>query len=520
MPQSIFGVEGPTKLVSKANLHGRLIDILLLEDNELDAALVDGRLQDLSRPARLTRVETRAAFETALVERRWDIILADYNVPSFDGRESLALSRRQTPTTPFVFVSGAIGEELAVELFRQGATDYVLKERLDRLVPSIERAIQDAEARLERRRAETALRESEETLKTLMSNMPGMAFRCAAGAPWTFHYVSAGARELTGYRADELSAGRGWADLVHADDRELLDGAMNPSDPRRQRTLRYRIRTRDGLDRWVWDRAVAIFGDEGELLHLEGFATDVTQQVHAEMEMKKRVDFEQQLIGIVSHDLRNPLNVIMLAANTAVRSEDASERVTRLLVKIQAAGDRAARMIGDLLDFTQSRLGGGILIAPRRVNLRELVEQVVDEAETTHPGRRIEVAHSGDLDGEWDFDRLSQALQNLVVNAMKHSPPGSPVSVRTRRTEDGVELTVHNQGEPIPDTLRPRLFQPMQRGSAAFDRASRSVGLGLYIVDQIVRRHGGHIEVESCAERGTSFRIELPLVAVPTSIPG
>ena len=432
-------------------------------------------------------------------------------MPAFDGMEALTLAREQLPDTPFIFVTGALGEERAIELLKQGATDYVLKDRLERLGPGVERALREAKEKTKLRRAQEALRESERMLSTLMGNMPGMAFRCRTAPPWYFEYASPGVRELTGYPPEAFGEAGGitWAALVHPEDYPALAASSGSLDRGAQRTHRYRIRTRAGELKWVWDRSVGIFDDAGKLVFFEGFVTDVTQQMEAEAETRKRVDFEQQLIGIVSHDLRNPLNVVMLAASTALMHEELDARVARSLLKIKSASDRAARMIRDLLDFTQARLGGGINIERKNVNLRELVDQVVDEAETTHPGRRIHVEHDGPSDGEWDPDRLAQAIQNLVVNALRHGRTDTDVTVRTIGTEDKVVLEVHNDGSPIPDDLRVRLFRPMQRGAGHADRGHRSVGLGLYIVDNIVRGHGGRVDVTSSETSGTTFRIEL-----------
>lgn len=477
-----------------------MIRILLLEDSAPDAELEQARLEDHGIAVELERVDTRDRFLAAIESRCPELILADYNVPAFDGMEALLLARDLCPAVPFIFVTGALGEERAIELLKQGATDYVLKDRLERLAPSVTRALREAREKAALRRAEDAQRESERTLATLMGNMPGMAFRGTPTAPWRFVYASPGARELTGYAPDLLPD---WQTLIHPDDAHRLA----PLEPEQQRSVRYRIRTRTGEEKWVWDRAVGIFDDRGAPVAIEGFITDVTDLVRSEQEAVKRADFEQQLIGIVSHDLRNPLQVISLAASTALLAEELDPPVARSLLKIKGASDRAVRMIRDLLDFTQARLGEGIHIERRSTDLRELVGQVVDEAETTHPGRRVRVEHDGHTAGEWDPDRLSQAITNLVMNALRHGASDGDVTVRTSGARDRITLEVHNHGAPIPAPLRGQLFKPMMRGATS-DRGARSVGLGLYIVDSIVRGHGGSVEVDS-DERGTTFRIQL-----------
>jgi phosphoserine phosphatase RsbU/P len=437
-------------------------------------------------------------------------------VPSFEGTEALAIARVVCPDTPFVFVTGALGDERAIELLKLGATDYVLKDKLERLVPSVERALGEARAKAERRLAEEALAKSERTLSTLMGNLPGMAFRCVPEAPWVFDYASAGAAELSGYEAEDFYRGGciSWSELMHPDDvKPIGEAAEAAFAEKRQLTVTYRIRARNGDEKWVWDRSVGIYDESGTLRGIEGFVIDITDQKRQAEEAQKRADFEKQLIGIVSHDLRNPLSSMLLGTGLLLQNDELDASVTKTLLRVQRAGQRAERMIADLLDFTQARLGGGIPIEREEVCLEQLVQQVIEEAETTHPERDLRVSYQGESVGEWDPGRLAQVVSNLVVNALRYSTGGTPVTVRTACEEDMAVLEVHNFGEQITAELRGRLFQPMQRGVGKADATTKSVGLGLYIVEQIVLGHGGTVDVESSPARGTTFRVRLPLRA-------
>ncbi|WP_158625256.1 PAS domain-containing protein [Corallococcus terminator] len=242
---------------------------------------------------------------------------------------------------------------------------------------------------------------------------------------------------------------------------------------------------------------------------------DITVQRRLEVAVKRQAEFEQHLIGIVSHDLRNPLSAIQLGVSAMARREDLDERSRKSVTRIQNAAERATRMVKDLLDFTQARLGGGIRIERRPTDLHELARSVVDEVEAAYPHRELRVVRSGEGRGQWDPDRLSQVVQNLITNALKYSPEDTPVRVATRAEGDAVVLSVHNQGAPIPPERLGVLFQPLQRGTADIDKAGRSVGLGLYIVQSIVDAHGGHIDVQSTAEAGTTFTVRLPRSAAP-----
>ncbi|MFP2963824.1 ATP-binding protein [Myxococcus sp. 1LA] len=217
----------------------------------------------------------------------------------------------------------------------------------------------------------------------------------------------------------------------------------------------------------------------------------------------------EQLIGIVSHDLRNPLHAISLTAATMMRRTELADRTRQGLRRILDASDRAHRLIRDLLDFTHVRTGMPLPINPQAADLNLLARQVMDEVQLTAPERTLELMYEGDARGTWDPDRIVQLLTNLMSNALQYSPPDSPVRVEARGEVREVVLSVSNKGAPIPAELLPTLFMPMTRGTL-HGTERHSVGLGLFIVEQIALAHGGRVEVVSTAEAGTTFRVHLP----------
>jgi signal transduction histidine kinase len=208
--------------------------------------------------------------------------------------------------------------------------------------------------------------------------------------------------------------------------------------------------------------------------------------------------------------LRNPLGAVLLSARTLLRTEGLSEPQCRAVQRIAAGAERMGRMINELLDLTRARLGGGIPLSRQPVELRGLCQQVLEELETAHPGQRMQVHAEGNLQGEWDADRLSQLLGNLVKNALDYSPEGTPVDLALVDEGECVRVEVHNQGPPIPEEYQASLFEPFRRVSQAGGSASSGLGLGLFIADQIVRAHGGSITVHSSAGAGTTFSVRLP----------
>jgi len=225
-------------------------------------------------------------------------------------------------------------------------------------------------------------------------------------------------------------------------------------------------------------------------------------------EANDRALFAEQILGIVSHDLRNPMSTIQMGVVLLGRTATSPQQ-QRTLQRMHRSIDRANRLISDLLDFTQARMGKGLAVAPKRIDVHESIAAALEELTFAFPGRTIEHERTGTGDCVADAGRLAQAVGNLVANAMTYGRPGSPVTVTTSIDGAALAVSVNNDGEPIPQELCKRIFEPMTRGSTA-PSAVRSVGLGLFIVSEIAKAHGGRAMVTSTAEAGTTFSIVLP----------
>jgi signal transduction histidine kinase len=193
-----------------------------------------------------------------------------------------------------------------------------------------------------------------------------------------------------------------------------------------------------------------------------------------------------------------------------VRGRVLDARGRAAVQRIDSAASRAQRLISDLLDFTQARLGGGIPIDRREADMHALVARAVEEVQLAHPGREIVVVERGDGSGAWDEDRLAQVVTNLLRNALQHGAPHTAVRLSIEDDGEDVVVRVHNAGKPIPLELLPHIFEPMSQASYGKGQGGRSVGLGLFIVRNIVQAHGGSIDVQSHASTGTTFTVRLP----------
>jgi signal transduction histidine kinase len=249
-------------------------------------------------------------------------------------------------------------------------------------------------------------------------------------------------------------------------------------------------------------------------------AQRIAEKEQAVEQLRETLRLNELFTAALGHDLRNPLSAIVTAAGLLARRAT-DERAGHTAQRITASANRMSRMIEQLLDLARARVGGGIPLARREVDLAELCRRIVAEIQMASPGRAISTACGGDLRGWWDGVRLGQVLSNLLANALRHGAADSAVSVELSRLADGrVRISVANEGA-IPAETLPTIFDPFQSGRRNV-HGGDGLGLGLYIVQQIVRAHGGEVAVSSTAAEGTRFTVTLPAqpVRAPTPMPG
>jgi PAS domain S-box-containing protein len=322
--------------------------------------------------------------------------------------------------------------------------------------------------------------------------------------------VNARVLDYFGVDADQILES-GWQRFVHPDEVTRVVAKWNASLASDQEyEVEFRLRRADGEYRWHLARAVAIHGATGVVSRWFGTNTDIDDRKRTQDELIERSAYEQQLIGIVSHDLRNPINAIGVAAALLAKTGPLNERQAKAVGRIVSSSDRARRMIRDFLDFTQARSTGRIPVAPGPADLHQIARQVFEELRVLHPDRVTTIDHMGDGRGTWDTDRIAQVIGNLLSNAYQHSPRGAGIRLHTRGEADGVVVEVHNEGEPLPAEALARFFQPFERGAAVAASSERSVGLGLFISKEIVQAHQGTIDVRSNRDEGTVFTVRLP----------
>jgi signal transduction histidine kinase len=222
---------------------------------------------------------------------------------------------------------------------------------------------------------------------------------------------------------------------------------------------------------------------------------------------ERESQYRDRFVGILGHDLRNPLNAITLG--TSVLAEDGlTQKQREMVARILNSARRLNRMVGDLLDFSRGRLGSPMPIAATEANLGQLVREIVNEVQTASPQFTICFESNGDLEGRWDVERLKQVASNLLLNAIQHGT-GKEIEVTVTGEENSVVLAVQNQGPPIPQELQVTMFDPLVQSKTP-DPTRSGLGLGLFIVNEIVAAHHGTIVVTSTQDSGTTFSVRLP----------
>ena len=373
----------------------------------------------------------------------------------------------------------------------------------------VDQALESALADKER---QGAVARNAALLEAILQSIPDAVY---VGDARGITHANAPARAMIGERFEHLSP-LNLGELLHCRSLETGERLASEEEPF-ARALRGEAVTREvvlrhpGSGRDVLVRCAAAPVRLSE--HIVGavvVSTDLTEHQLREEELRRTAEFRERFLGIVSHDLRNPLNSISLSASMLLREQELPVRSKKTAGRIAHSAERMGRMISDLLDFTRGRLGGGIPLARRAGDLRQICRPVLEELGLGGPGSPLRLSTEGEFQGEWDADRLAQLVGNLVKNALDYSPPGSPVMVALRDEGAWVRLEVHNQGEPIPSEVLPQLFEPFRRGMREEDSQHSGLGLGLFIAQQISRAHGGTLEAHSTREDGTIFRLRLP----------
>ncbi len=489
--------------------------ILLLEDSTLDAELTLARLSKAGIHPALTLARNREEFEAAVELNCYDLILADYALPDYDGIAALALAREKCPGCPFIFISGRVGEEVAIDTLQRGATDYVLKHRLERLIPAVLRALRESEEHSIRVRAEANYRQSELRFRHVIEAVPQMIW--VASADGALSYSNQAWRD---YVPPGVAR---WCEpaLFHPEDYEALSAAWQAALDRGEpfsAEVRF-LRHSDGSYRWHLLRLTPMDdidgSGDGEVSWL-GAATDLQDQKRNEEALRtaEKLSVTGRMAASIAHEINNPLESLTNLLFLVRLETEENDRARAYLDMTENELERISTITKQTLQFYRDPS------SPVPVNARELLEEVLRLFASRLSSKGIESTFriEAGLEFEAIKGEIRQVLINLVNNAIDAVPVNGRIDieahpVEVRAGEPGVEMLVHDNGSGITPEQAARLFTPFFS-----TKGTQGTGLGLWVSMGIVEKHGGTIELGTQGKAGsqrTTARVVLPVKAVP-----
>jgi len=386
----------------------------------------------------------------------------------------------------------------------------------------------------EYRRTERALREAEAKYRSLVEGLPAVVYIADFGEDGAWRYISPQIESILGFSPEEFMAGaKVWRERIVPSDRDLaLRAELQVLRGEGRLQCEYRIRAKDGRLVWIREEGDAVNDDSGKALYLQGVMYDITELKVAEEQLVRALEAEKEasararalnemqhsFLQAVSHDLRTPLTSILGNALTLQR-EDIQippEQARELMASVATNARKLQRLVTDLLDLDRITRG---VIEPNRVDVdvtRVILNVLEESAGDDHP---VRLAHHGAVMGHVDIAQVERIVENLVVNAIRYTPVGTPVWVSARREGDRVLLTVEDAGPGVPPELRERIFEPFRQGSEVVQH-SPGVGIGLSLVARFAELHGGRAWVEDRPGGGASFKVLLPDGGAPEPDPG
>lgn len=540
------------------------LHILLVDDDAVDRMVVTRALRAAGISATVTEAVDYASTFEALANDDFNVMLLDYRLPGTDGLSVLRDMRDSGFMTPVIMLTGQGDEQLAVEMLRSGATDYLTKNAVspDVLSQSINRALRIHRAEQSAAVAENMLRELAERQRFLaeasqllvesldqsviLTRLVEMGSRqigdgCAVDMlldEGRVNRVAVGAREVGSgverflrsfdpSKFDRSIAPAGAIDAGHPLilSTSLQDVAQNPAlalfadaGIRSIMIVPLVVRGRSmGAITFVCASPGKTFGDD-DLLLAEDFAHRAAvalDNARLYREAQDAVSVRDAFLSVAAHELKTPLTTlygnVQLIQRRAQREGSMSERDQRTLRIVFEQTTRLNRMIGALLDLSRLQMGQ-FTIEPAPVDLAELAKRVVDELQPSLDRHSVVLRGvDSPLLVMGDELRLEQVLQNLIQNGVKYSPAGGEVVVEVSHDQEMVQILVRDSGIGIPKSSIPNLFRRFFRAENVREHRISGIGVGLYVVNEIITRHGGQVSVESTEGEGTTFIVQLPL---------
>ncbi len=524
-----------------------ILRILILEDNETDADLINRELQKSGLQFTSKIVHSRVGFETLLEDFKPNLILSDYSMPSFDAATAFKIKQQHYPYIPFIIVSGTIGEENAVELIKQGVTDYISKQKLFTLSTKINRALNDVELSKERaliadklrirqeqlqkankkliaekekvrianlelslfnkeleqrvERRTKALSESENTFRTMMETIPQIAWTNTVNGKVMFYNQRW--YDYTGLVQNAYGL-RNYNAVIHMEDRRTYATHFRSIlNTKNGGEFQVRAKRADGAFRWHLIRIMPIFNENKEVQLWVGTATDID-------ELKQLQQHKDDFISIASHELKTPITSLKASLQLLdkIKHKPASEMLSVLIGQANRNLNKVNTLIEDLLNASLANKGQ-LQIHQKPINIGDLIAQCCEQV-------RVEGIYKIVTEGDGNFDvfadavRIEQIIVNFVNNAIKYAPLSTEILINIAIIGQDLKISVTDKGPGIDKKKLSSLFDRYYRVDNS-DTSYNGLGLGLYISSEIIKRHNGHIGVDSEIGVGSTFWFTIPL---------
>lgn len=499
---------------------GKEIKILHLEDNDLDAEIINNQLQKEGFSFQIYRASNKKEFLTGIQGHKLDIIISDFSLPDYDGISALQLVKQSLPGTPFLFISSTLSEDKAIQALRYGATDYVPKNKIEKLGPVIKRIIHEQDLKMEKRRAEKAFHESMQLYSTLVETQPaGVSLTDLNGRVL---YVSKRLALMLGYNSPEEMIGLNSFDLICEEDRARAE-EDNKRTPQTggESGLIYQVKRKDGST-FKCSVSVSLLKDEeGNNKAIIAASTDISDLIKAKEEAEEMNRLKSYFLANMSHELRTPLiSIIGFAELLQDEIKDADQK--ELLQHIYDGGQRLNNTLNSILEISKLEAISSSINLTRQnlaAEINKRVQSLKPMAQRKNLFMRTELKDTY-LEADIDSELFSKAFFHLVSNAVKYTKSGGIIINLNHyqiQEKHWAVIKIIDTGVGIPKENLEKIFIGFRQVSEGYCRSYEGVGLGLTISQKIIEFMNGKIEVKSEVGNihagkagGSEFSIWLP----------
>ena len=512
------------------------IKLLHLEDNPADSLLVQTVLQNANVDSEYFFTDNEDDFIFLLRNHKIDLILSDYHLPDYSGAEALLYAKNNFPNIPFVFLSGTMGEDAAIESLLNGATDYVLKNKMERLVPAVYRAYSEAQGHIARHKAENELRK----LSRAVDQSPNPVL--ITDIDGTIEYANPATFKLTGYTHEEVIGKNPNVFSSHEKSREEYAFLWETICSGKEWSGEFHNRKKNGELYWETDTISPIFDDNGEISHFLAIKIDITESKELSLELLKAKEKAEEsdrlksaFLANMSHEIRTPMNGILGFATLLKEPYLSGAQQQEYIRIIEKSGARMLNIINDIISISKIE-SGQIELTVSETNFNEQIEYLKDFFKPEVEQKGIQLSFQNSLQGKeaiikTDKEKLNAILANLIKNAIKFTTHGSILigyslkPAKYTNTDNGrngsseLEFFVKDTGAGISEDHKNIVFERFRQGSESLTRNYEGAGLGLSISKAYVEKLGGRIWFESNTEiepggKGTVFYFTIPYLPV------